>query len=132
MPGDTKPGRSPSLLIGSAVAAWGLAALGAYWLTQATGRPVIFCPLRRYTGIPCPTCGGTRAFVALVTLHPLAAFAFNPLVTVGLVAVPIWAVRRSRRGLRLIDWHPSWQALTLLGVLVVANWAYVLWRQFGN
>ncbi|MFA6044999.1 MAG: DUF2752 domain-containing protein [Phycisphaerales bacterium] len=120
------------LLIGSVVVIWGLGALGAYWASQVTGRPVIICPLRRYTGIPCPICGGTRAFVSLATLHPLEALAFNPLVAIGLVIVPIWAIRRKSRGLRLIDWHPSWRVLTLLGVLVAANWAYVLWKQSGT
>lgn len=132
MPAAERSSITSNLLIGGVVGIWGLGALGAYWVTQATGHPVIICPLRRYTGIPCPTCGGTRALVSLATLNPLAALAFNPLVTIGLVVVPIWAVRRKSRGLRLIDWHPTWRTLTLLSVLVAANWGYVLWQQLGT
>ncbi len=131
MPGAERTSITSTLLIGSVLVVWGLSAIGAYWVTQITGTPVIICPLRRFTGIPCPTCGGTRAFVSLATLHPLEALAFNPLVTIGLVIGPIWAIRRKTRGLRLLDWHPAWQVLALLGVLVTANWAYLLWNELG-
>jgi hypothetical protein len=46
------------------------------------------CPLRRTTGIACPTCGGTRAMVALTTGHPLRALVWNPLVTLAAVGLP--------------------------------------------
>ena len=49
-----------------------------------------FCPLRDFTGIPCPTCGGTHAAVALVQGHLETAILANPLVTVGLVLFGLW------------------------------------------
>ncbi len=36
------------------------------------------CPLHRFTGLPCPGCGMTRAFVLFSSGDPLAAFGANP------------------------------------------------------
>lgn len=116
-----------ALLLG----AWALSALGTYWLSQSSGQDIILCPLRRYTGVPCPTCGGTRAAVALATLHPMRALAFNPLVTVALVVVPLWALRRWTKGHSPIDWFPSRRVVWFLLALLMLNWAYVLWHQYG-
>ena len=38
------------------------------------------CALKGLTGIPCPTCGSTRALMQLARGDVLAALAFNPLV----------------------------------------------------
>ncbi len=46
------------------------------------------CLFKLITGYPCPFCGGIRAIVALVTLHPLEALKWNPLATaLSLMAV---------------------------------------------
>lgn len=37
------------------------------------------CPLNRITGIPCPGCGMTRAYLSLLRLDFAAAFRFNPM-----------------------------------------------------
>ena len=111
--------------------AWGLSALGAYWISHASGQEIILCPLRRYTGFPCPTCGGTRAAVALATLHPLEALAFNPLVTVGLIGVPLWVLWSWKRGQSAWDWFPSRRVVWVLLAILLLNWVYVIWRQFG-
>ena len=41
------------------------------------GSPII-CPFRYLTGILCPGCGMTRAFVALMDFDPTTAFLLNP------------------------------------------------------
>jgi hypothetical protein len=41
------------------------------------------CPFRTLTGIPCPTCGGTRASLALLDGRLIDALRLNPLVTAG-------------------------------------------------
>ena len=91
------------------------------------------CPLRAWTGIPCPTCGGTLAVRELADGHLLAAFVANPLVTLvitvllmsgvaALIALP-WAER-----VRSPD-KPSGRLLGLLvASLVAANWIYLLFR----
>ena len=48
------------------------------------------CPLRDMTGIPCPTCGGTHAAVALANGRLTDAFAANPLVVFGLIGFGFW------------------------------------------
>ena len=73
-------------------------ALGLYWGAVAAvsilAAPLIPeasawlppCLFRRLAGFPCPTCGATRAAIALVRLDPMAAWVSNPLVTLTYVA----------------------------------------------
>ena len=41
---------------------------------------VTLCPMKRLLGVPCPTCGTTRAFAALFRGDVSGAFAQQPLV----------------------------------------------------
>jgi hypothetical protein len=72
--------------------AYGLG-LSALYATTGIGFP---CPLRELTGWQCPFCGGTRMGSALLHLDISAAFAFNPVVLVGLVVLgvlgTVWAI----------------------------------------
>jgi len=43
------------------------------------------CFVKELTGLPCPTCGGTRAALALAGLDVPGALRWNPLVAAGLV-----------------------------------------------
>ena len=38
----------------------------------------IFCPIRRFTGIPCPGCGMSRALGCLLRLDAEGSFRSNP------------------------------------------------------
>ena len=92
------------------------------------------CPLRVVAGLPCPTCGGTRAFCAMSRLHFAEGFAWNPLAAAGWVCaalfVPYAAVVcvLGRRRLRVIDvTNGQRRAIALLVLLaLLANWAYVI------
>ena len=72
--------------------AYGLG-LSALYSTTGIGLP---CPLREFTGWQCPFCGGTRMGSALLHLDIGAAFAYNPVVLVGLVVLGVlgtaWAI----------------------------------------
>lgn len=37
------------------------------------------CPFRHFTGVPCPSCGMSRAWVAALKLDFASAFSFHPL-----------------------------------------------------
>src|SRR5690625_1103272 len=37
------------------------------------------CPIKALTGISCPGCGMTRAFISLLNLKPSLAFYYHPL-----------------------------------------------------
>lgn len=50
------------------------------------------CPFRMVTGWDCPLCGGTRMGRALLELDIAAAFAFNPVVLIGLVVLTLLGV----------------------------------------
>lgn len=81
----SREARQLALLWGAAAAA--AVVLRPFWLQLALlGLPP--CPLRAATGIPCPTCGTTRATVALLHGEVGIAFSLNPLATLaGMVFV---------------------------------------------
>lgn len=98
--------------------------LCAHWMG------IVVCPLRRFVGIPCPTCGSTRAVLRLVRGDFAGAFALQPLVTGLLLSFPIFLLVGCRWGLRLP--RTAWGRGLLYGGVVCAvalNWAYVLWRE---
>ena len=69
------------------VALCAASALAAAWLQPLwQGHLDVRCPLLALFGIPCVTCGGTRAMVALVTGHGVEALAWNPMVALGGIA----------------------------------------------
>jgi len=111
------------------IAALSAIALRPFWLALAGTAPV--CAWHRLTGLPCLTCGGTRAAVAFLHGELPTAFAWNPLVTlagllflVGGLAAPLWA-RRGGPLPRIPNPLPrSWRLAVL--ALVGANWLYLV------
>lgn len=62
----------------AAAVSGGLLHLAGYQLASALpGVPL--CPFNALTGLPCPGCGMTRAFLALGRLDFAGAYASNPL-----------------------------------------------------
>ena len=100
------------------------------WLPVAV-RPR--CLLKTWTGVPCCTCGATRALKALLHGHVAAALRLQPLVSVLAMAAILWMgyacagallgvprvrvqiTRREKTGL-----------LVLAAVVVGANWVYLV------
>ena len=115
------------------VLAYGAGVLLLNHLDVAAGQPVLICRFRAWTGLPCPTCGSTRAALELLQGNFRGAFQQNPLVTTAyLLALPgfVWWFGGSRRwwkGPRLhLSRRPMKLAVAALLLAVAANWAYLL------
>ena len=98
-------------------------------ITLAYRLGIVLCPLKRYTGVPCPTCGSTRALVLALRGDFVGAFDFQPLVmTLAVLAGPVtlaaWLSSGVRRFLRSVCRHPL--AWVLAGLALAANWVYVI------
>jgi hypothetical protein len=70
---------------------WGLvgvaSAVAAGFRLLSGPLPPMLCPFREMTGLPCPTCGATRAGLELLAGHVLLAFRMNPPAAALLLAV---------------------------------------------
>jgi hypothetical protein len=108
-------------LLGVVVAALVLAALVLPW------RPPTLCFLRSVTGLPCPFCGGTTAFVRLGEGRPLAALAASPLAALGAPVFVAWPVLRGRVAAWTARVGRGPALAVLLGVLGL-SWAWQLVR----
>lgn len=83
---DVRPFRAvDGLAVLGGIASCGVG-LSAVYAGTGFGLP---CPFRMATGWDCPLCGGTRLGGALLRGDVAAAFAFNPVVFVGLVLVSL-------------------------------------------
>ena len=90
--------KTKNALFTFAVAAVGVlsAAVSLYQFTVGSG-----CLFLAITGLPCPTCGMTRATVSLICLRFTEAFGYHPLfwapysmVALGLTTIPLKRWRR--------------------------------------
>lgn len=106
--------------------------VGAAWF--ALGLPWPICAFHALTGLPCVTCGATRATIQFFHGHFLAALIFNPLIFAALSAAALFdlyafAVLTTRAPrLRLADWTrlEKRTARILVVALLALNWAYLL------
>ncbi len=111
------------------VAAVSAVALKPLWLAVVPLlRP---CMFRSLTGIPCPTCGTTRAATAFLDGNLIAAFTANPLAAVagalfifGAPLTALWAVFRWPVP-ELPSPSSTWLRAGVIGLLVV-NWIYLI------
>lgn len=93
------------------------------------------CPFRQLTGVPCPTCGTTRALLALSQGQLGNAFVHNPLTTgfvvlAGLVAVA-WALAHVcgvglPQAFASLEKHWPWWLRVGVVAAFLANWAWVI------
>jgi len=92
------------------------------------------CLFRQFLGWPCPTCGATRATLALAQGRWLAALQWNPLIILAYAAILIgavtmisFAVMNRRLRSAQIDAVLTNSRWWLVGA-VAANWIYLLLR----
>jgi len=91
------------------------------------------CAFKTLTGLPCPTCGATRACLALVRGDVAAAFVSNPLLMLAgagallyvAYATVVLAGRLPR--CRVLVTRAEAHAVRAVSVaLLTANWAYLI------
>jgi hypothetical protein len=126
MNGEVRAGRVRGLLV-FVVSASVLAA--AALVPQVAQAPVV-CLWRRVTSLPCPSCGMTRAFVALAHGHWDQAVAFNaaaPLIyfTVWVIAGLALAETCLARDLLARTWRAS-RRYVIVAILPLMATAWIL------
>lgn len=92
------------------------------------------CPIKSHTGWPCPSCGSTRAMLALGELDPMTALGLNPMVVfaflafvVGGVGAAVWALLG--RPLPGLPARLPVPVRALVVVMLVLNWLYLVARE---
>jgi hypothetical protein len=122
-------GRPP---LGAIFGAIGVVAAAAVALLHLDRLPVVFCVFKGLTGLPCPTCGSTRALGRLVAFDLAGAVSMNPLATLAFGLVAVWALADlvlwpRRRALSLeVEPRLAWRLRIAALVLLLANWIYLL------
>ena len=110
----------------------GVLAAAAVWLLRLDRIPLTLCVFKGLTGLPCPTCGSTRALGRLFALDFAGALAMNPFTTLVAVLIAGWAVADlallpRRRALKLEVPKAFAFALRVAAlVLFLANWVYLI------
>jgi hypothetical protein len=118
------------------IIAVGLAALGLVtgWILPFAAFMTPACQLRRFTGIPCPGCGGTRTAILLSRGHLVDALLMNPLVAILAVAAVAFATysafalafRLPRLRIELSTNREYRVLWTLLIIAAAADWIYLI------
>lgn len=93
-----------------------VALVGAFWIFK------IPCLIKLATGIPCPGCGMTRAYVNLFSLNIAAAFRLHPMFW----SVPILALYYLTDGQLFKNKVINYGLLALIGLGFLTNWIFQL------
>ena len=124
-----EPGAPP---LGAIFGGIGLLAAGAISLLRLDRVPLTLCMFKGLTGMPCPTCGSTRAAARLFELDPGGALAMNPFTTVLATVIAAWAVvdvllLPRRRALRVGLSRSSGRAFrVVVFAAFLMNWVYLI------
>lgn len=108
------------------------AGLGMMWL--ALHFPWPRCTFLAVTGLPCFTCGATRAAVAFLNADIDAAWRFNPLISVllaallvfDLYAVTVLLSGAPRLRISLANRTAPRVIVAVAVLIVLLNWGYLL------
>ena len=112
-----------------------LALVGVFEWLRPAGSDVTLCLFRNATGLPCPTCGTTRAVLAAADGRILDAALFNPFVVAAAIVGGVWlVVTFGVRGRLRIEISRPWRIWlsALVGVLFLVNWGYLIAREVGG
>jgi hypothetical protein len=124
--------RAGATPLGAIFLACGIAMAAGIGLLHLDALPIAVCAFKAVTGVPCLTCGTTRALARLFTLDLPGAVAMNPLAAaVGLALVPWGAadlLLLARERALALEITPGVAPLVRVAAvaLVAANWAYLI------
>ncbi|MDA1045206.1 MAG: DUF2752 domain-containing protein [Verrucomicrobia bacterium] len=131
---DTKSAQtgSPELLVGLiAIPLTFCGAAISILMSEALGR---VCSLKTVFGLPCPTCGSTRAFHLLLNGDIGTAFATQPLVVTGSALACAYFIYSF--GVIFLKWprlrisdarrRLSNRKIVMLSAILVMNWIYLI------
>lgn len=129
----TEPRHPGIRLLGAIYGAIVLGFLAGAWVLDVVRLPLPECHFRRFTGLPCVSCGSTRCYVAAAHGHLLTAFLYNPLIFVVSVSLLVWgawsiiATVRRLPGWRVELTRGERRAFAMAVVFtVLANWIYLI------
>lgn len=112
---------------------WGGVSLALLVLSPFASRLALAappCPMKAMTGVPCMTCGGTRAALALTRLELGTALQMNPAVALGMLGLVLGglvagALALSGRSIPEPRSFPLWLRIALIAAFA-ANWIWVI------
>lgn len=105
-----------------------LCVIAFYIIVSHNRLPYIGCPFKIITGIPCPTCGATRMSLAFLHLDIVKAVLYNPMLALGLLAIPVWGIHDIMvlsGKIRPITLPKQCIRWGVVGIFVL-NWAYLI------
>jgi hypothetical protein len=122
----------------------GACASGGGWLVYLCTNPQLIhnasttpCLIRHTTGLPCPSCGSSRAVLSLLQGDFLQSIYWNPLgliILAIMVIGPLWIIRDLVTGShsffhfyrRVESWlRIKWVAIAAV-LLVMSNWIWTI------
>lgn len=124
-----KPGGLPLGAIFLAIGAMGALAVAVLHLDRV---PFFICVFHAATGLPCLTCGATRAMAELVAGDLRAALALNPLATIAALGFVPWGLGdlalMTRGQAVAVEVAPAGARVVRIAALtlVAVNWAYLV------
>jgi hypothetical protein len=99
------------------------------YISKTLPEPVPMCLFKWITGLPCPTCGLTRAGLHLLSADLAGAFMYNPLCFAAILAAVGALLSRIISGRQLrISASPKEKKIivTLLITALSLNWLFVI------
>jgi uncharacterized protein DUF2752 len=124
-----RPGATP---LGAIFLACGIVMAAGIGLLHLDRLPIALCAFKAVTGLPCLSCGTTRAFARLFTLDVPGAMAMNPLAAAVALALVPWGsadlVLLARDRALALEISPGFAPAVRIAAaaLVAANWAYLI------
>ena len=107
--------------------------MGAWILEQGVIEPSV-CGLKVALGIPCLSCGATRATLSLLDGALLTAISLQPLIIGIYFLIAAWGLAslgtflRDRKLILDLSRAEDIAFKASLVVLPLLNWAYLIWR----